>query len=69
MMERMGIAYDKFSEEINGAKLNMEDFNTYIYNFDYGLPITINTSRMVDLQIEGEKRRKEEKIIIDLIFD
>lgn len=69
MMDRMGIDYDEFSEEIKRAHLLMEDFNTYIYNFDYGIPITINTSRMVDLQIEGEKRRKEEKIIIDLILN
>ncbi|MCW5519770.1 hypothetical protein J1N09_07960 [Aureitalea sp. L0-47] len=67
LLEEMGMDTDTMDESMKTAGLRMDDFNTFIYYYDYGLPMTINTSRIIDIDLPGEKVKREEKFIIDLV--
>ena len=67
LLKQMGMATDELDDTLKDAGLRVEDFNTFIYYYDYGLPMTINTSRIIDLEVPGDSFRREEKYIIDLV--
>jgi len=67
LLEQMGMDTNTLDTSMTKAGLRIDDFNTYIYYYNYGLPMTINTSRIIDIDIPGEKVKREEKYIIDLV--
>lgn len=65
--QKMGIGQENISDAISKGHIEINDYNTYEYFYDPGIPIYIETKRESIFQIENTKVLKIEKTRIELI--
>jgi hypothetical protein len=67
LFKSMKLEDDKFDELMKNAKIEINDNNRFEYYFYPGVPNLIKTNRETNIEIDGEKGKRIEKIIIELL--
>ncbi len=62
-----GLAKKELRKAIKQSSLKVEDYNSFEYYYDPGIPIFIETYRSTNFELAGERIRKIEKLNIEWI--
>jgi hypothetical protein len=69
VFKKMGIKDKKFKEQLKSSKIDIKDRNIYEYYYNPGIPHRIETMRESIININNEKGKRIDKIIIELQYE
>lgn len=67
LLKRMGLQDKDMKTAMKTAKFDITDYNRYEYYYYPGVPIKIETKRVLIIDIDKEKHKRIEKTIIELV--